>query len=194
MCLKTKLWVRISDILQKCLRFELKSLDFRHILKKVSGNWTVTECLKSILVRISESHCALIFQDIWYVFGILDTRYISEIWIFLLIFTYMYYLKTKQKHLYFRHLQLYTTAISSNQLSEIHTFMSGMKTEHFFGCLKSELVWISLYVLEYVCGLVFNTVSVWNPNFSGLQIIWILNTFTCLDLFIKNYIKQFRLA
>ena len=53
-------WIRIPKI-QSCPKSDPESLDFTHILKKVSesklfGNWTVFEYLKSKLVRISDTH------------------------------------------------------------------------------------------------------------------------------------------
>ena len=52
---------------QKCLGFSYYTnvSDFRHILTKhVSGNRTVIECLKSILVRISDTYCLLCYVKV----------------------------------------------------------------------------------------------------------------------------------
>ena len=66
-CQKSKLlWVRMSDISQKCLKSEAQSSDIRPILKKVSENWTLGSHFRQFgnrtvivwnLVRILETHC-----------------------------------------------------------------------------------------------------------------------------------------
>ena len=63
LCLKTKLWPLISDIQQKCLKSEPVSLDFRHILKKLSENQTVWK-LNSF--RVFEIHTSSDFRHSLY--------------------------------------------------------------------------------------------------------------------------------
>ena len=53
MCLKTGLWVWISYVSQNCLKSETENSDFRHILKKVSVNWTLSSDFRHF-TKVSE--------------------------------------------------------------------------------------------------------------------------------------------
>ena len=49
MCLKTELWVWISDISPKCLKSETESSDLRQIFKTVPENLTLSSDTKQFL-------------------------------------------------------------------------------------------------------------------------------------------------